>query len=58
MMQGVTMSSLYPQYIRHDTTDTDPYLQMSQVLQVSMCVCICVHAIRLLPPLTAIHIDT
>ena len=58
MMQSVTMSSLYTQYIRHDTTDTDPYLQMSQVLQVSMCVCICVYAIILLPLLIAIHIDT
>ena len=50
---------IYPQYIKHDTTDTDPYLHMSQVLQVSMrVVCICVYAIGLLPHLIAIHIDT
>ena len=54
---------IYPQYIKHHTTDTDPYLHMSQVLQVSMrVVCICVHvhvyAIGLLPHLIAIYIDT
>ena len=47
-------SSLYSQYIRHD-----PYLHMSQVLQVSIrVVCIYVYAIRLLQPLIAIRIDT
>ena len=59
MMQSVIMSPLYPQYIRHDTSDTDPYLHMSQVLQVSVrVVCICVYAIRLLQPLIAINFDT
>ena len=59
MMQSVIMSPLYSHYKRHDTSDTDPYLHTSQVLQVSMRdVCICVYAIRLLQPLIAIHIDT
>ena len=51
---------IYPQYIKHDTTGTDPYLNKSHVLQVSMrVVCICVqYAIGLLPALIAIHIDT
>ena len=52
--------SVYPQYIKHEMNDTDPYLHMSLVLQVSMrVVCICVqYAIGLLPALIAIHIDT
>ena len=59
MMHSVRMSSLYPQYIRDNKTDTDPYLHMSQVLQVSIrVVCICVYAIRLLQPLIAIRSDT
>ena len=51
--------SVYPQYIKHEMNDTDPYLHMSLVLQVSMrVVCIYLYAIGLLPALIAIHIDT